>query len=216
MTETGRDAAEFVGSLAQWLDTRLPGDGPVHLGPLAKPGSGLSAGTFLVDAFRSDRGREITHQLVVRIPPEDGQGLFPWSDLSRELEFHDLLEAERIPVAPVVGLEEDSGVIGRPFVVTRRVVGRLVESNDPYLSQGWLHDETPQNQERLITNFLDALADIHRIDARLDVRALAGDTPFRRRTLGTRAVALLPRVGRLRYCTRATSIRSRLVLGESA
>jgi aminoglycoside phosphotransferase (APT) family kinase protein len=171
VSDSREENTELARSLGRWLDTRLPGRGPLRLAPLAKPGSGLSAGTFFVEAFRSGGGVDVAHRLVVRIPPTDGDGVFPWSDLRRELEFHDLLDRARIPVAPVIGLEESSEVIGHPFVVTRRVDGRLVDSNDPYLSRGWLHDETPDRQKCLITSFFESLADIHRIDARLGTGA---------------------------------------------
>ena len=38
-------------------------------------------------------------------------------------------------------------MLGRPFLVTRRVEGRLVDSSDPYLSTGWLHDASEELQE---------------------------------------------------------------------
>lgn len=158
-------------ALEQWLEARLEGTGPVQLGPLTKPGSGLSAGTLLFEAHRArsqsagsqmeDASSDQTHELVVRIPPSADEALFPHGDLKRELETQNLLASAGLPVAPVVGLETDSSVLGRPFLVTRRVPGRLVDSSAPYLSAGWLHDSTPDFQLRVARGFFGVLAGIH-------------------------------------------------------
>jgi aminoglycoside phosphotransferase (APT) family kinase protein len=155
------DQIRMTSTLEGWLEGQLPGTGPVTLGPLNKPGAGLSAGTFLFEAHR-DEG---AHDLVVRIPPPAEQSLFPWTDLARELEIQTLLANAGVPVPPVVALETDSSVLGRPFLVTRRVKGRLVDSNDPYMSSGWLHDSDPEFQLRLARSFMTVLADIHRLPA---------------------------------------------------
>ena len=157
----GSDNQAVRESLERWLEDRIPGSGPVRVGPLHKPGSGLSAGTLLFEATR-DRGSDPgSHELVVRIPPPVEQGLFPKSDLAREVAIQNLLAARGVPVAPVVGLELDPTLLGGPFLVTRRVRGRLVDSSEPYLSAGWLHDSAPELQRRLASGFMTVLADIH-------------------------------------------------------
>ena len=97
------------------------------------------------------------------MPPPRSRALFPDGDLARELEVQNLLSANGAPVAPVVGLETDPGLLGGPFLVTRRVRGRLVDSNDPYMSVGWLHDSSPEFQHRLATGYMSVLADIHNV-----------------------------------------------------
>ncbi|MFZ0664516.1 MAG: phosphotransferase family protein [Acidimicrobiales bacterium] len=144
-------------AIGKWLESRLQGSGPVSVGKMRKPGSGLSAGTFFVDATR---GAE-THHLVVRVPPAAGEGVFPNSDLGRELRFQQLLREGGVPVADVVGMELDPTVLGGPFVVTRKVNGRLVDSSDPYMSSGWLHDESPEYQQTLASDFFGVLGTMH-------------------------------------------------------
>jgi aminoglycoside phosphotransferase (APT) family kinase protein len=157
------DHEALTKALEHWLEARLAGTGPVQLGPLDKPGSGLSAGTLLFDAHR-DLGPAVhTYELVVRIPPMSEHALFPSSDLTSELATRDLLAAAGVPVAPVVGLETDPDVLGRPFLVTHRVRGRLVDSSEPYLSRGWLHDSTPELQLTLARGFFRVLAEIHSV-----------------------------------------------------
>ncbi len=90
--------------------------------------------------------------------------MFPTSDLGREHRLMQLLERSGVPVAAVVGLEEDPSVLGRPFLVTRRVEGRLIDSTTAYLSKGWLHEGSAQFQNRLMKGFLGAMAAIHRCD----------------------------------------------------
>lgn len=167
----GLEPARIAQGLSAWLADRLPGVGPVRLGPLQKPGSGLSGGTLMLDAYRGDASPGDVHNLVVRIPAGDGEGLFPASDLVRELRVQSLLDRAGVPVAPVIGVEEDPSVLGRPFLVTRRVDGRLIDSSAPYLSTGWLHDGSEKLQTRLIESFLGVVADIHRIDLKPSVSA---------------------------------------------
>lgn len=162
--ETSRESSDSQHvreSLESWLQDRLPGSGPVRVGPLHKPGSGLSAGTFLFQATRERGSDSASHELVVRIPPPLERGLFPKADLAREVAIQNLLAARGVPVAPVVGLELEPALLGGPFLVTRRVRGRLIDSSDPYLSSGWLHDSAPEFQHRLAFGFMSVLADIH-------------------------------------------------------
>ncbi len=53
-------------------------------------------------------------------------------------------------------------MLGRPFLVTGRVEGRLIDSSAPYLSIGWLHDAPDEIQTRLMKSFLGVVAEIHR------------------------------------------------------
>ncbi len=158
------DPGGISDGLADWLRRRLPGEGAVRLGPLSAPGPGLSGGTLLVEAHRSDGSTERSDRLVVRMPAAGSDGLFPESDLARELSVLTLLADAGVPVAPVIGLETDPSVLGRPFLVSRRVEGRLVDSTARYLSEGWLHDESEVLQTRLINDLLGVLAGIHRCD----------------------------------------------------
>jgi aminoglycoside phosphotransferase (APT) family kinase protein len=173
----GEDAQLDAGALSAWLSDRLPGSGQVRLGLIAKPGSGLSGGTLLVDAHRGQGSLERSHRLVVRMPPARGDGVFPVSDLGREHRLMLLLERSGVPVAGVVGLEEDPSVLGRPFLVTKRVEGRLIDSTTPYLSRGWLHEESEQFQNRLMRSFLAAMAAIHRCDPADGVATESTDDP---------------------------------------
>lgn len=156
------DHSHVSSTIGPWLEDRLEGSGAIEIGSLKKPGAGLSAGTVFMEARRSNEP-ELTHHLVLRTPPPDGEGVFPKSDLGLEVRFQTELGASGIPVAPLIGIENESGVFGRPFVVTRRVEGRLVDSNDPYMSSGWLHDESPEYQRHLAEGFFCVLADLHRI-----------------------------------------------------
>jgi aminoglycoside phosphotransferase (APT) family kinase protein len=112
---------------------------------------------------------------VVRIPPAGGEGLFPTADLKREVAVIMLLDRAGVPVAPVIGQEDDPAVLGSPFLVTRRVEGRLIDSTAPYLSQGWLHDESQDIQTRIIEGFLGVLAGIHRSEPGTQAATELGD-----------------------------------------
>ena len=183
MQQVGERFAERLGA---WLASRT-GATDVTLGPVDRPGSGLSGNTLFVEAMvgetgpggeeggpigsRAHRPGGVTAdatarwQLVVRIPPPDGQGLFPKADLAKEVAFARLLDDAGIPAAPVVGLEEDAEILGAPFLVTRRVSGRVVNSNEPYLCSGWLAESGADFQARLGRDLLGVMARINRIQA---------------------------------------------------
>jgi aminoglycoside phosphotransferase (APT) family kinase protein len=154
------DPALIAERLAPWLEERLQGNGPVTITSLAKPGSGLSGGTFLVDAHRNEND----YRLVLRIPPPDGDGVFPYCDLPHEARVQEALRSGGVPVAPSIGIEHQTEILGGPFVVTGRVEGLLIDSSDPYLSRGWLHDASPEVQTLIAKSFMEVLAGIHRID----------------------------------------------------
>ena len=136
----------------------------------------------MVEASRADGSPGNVHNLVVRIPADDGEGVFPASDLRRELRVQALLDQAGVPVAPVIGIEEDPTVVGGPFLVTTRVEGRLIDSSAPYLSTGWLHDGSEEFQTNVVDSFLGVVADIHRCRSGASSRHRA----VRRRSGGTR------------------------------
>lgn len=146
-------------ALGAWLARKL-GWEAAYVSATTKPGSGLSAGTFFARA--TGPGGECG-DFVVRVPPPDGEGVFPVSDLARELRVQRLLGDAGVPVAETIEVEADASVLGAPFVVTRRVEGLLVDSSDPYPSRGWLHDSPARMQRSLLAGFFDVVADVHRI-----------------------------------------------------
>jgi aminoglycoside phosphotransferase (APT) family kinase protein len=160
----------------EWLRDRFEAwlraqgsDAPV--GRLAMPGSGMSNDTFLLDG------------MVLRLAPE-GRGLFPEYDLEAQVTLLRALGARPeagIPVPEVLWWEPDPDALGRPFYVMARVHGRIPP--DGHLFGGWLLESSPDDQARVLDEYLAVLARIHALDIRdgaFDVldRAQHGASPL--------------------------------------
>ncbi|MEU7767330.1 phosphotransferase family protein [Nocardia sp. NPDC049190] len=67
------------------------------------------------------------------------------------------------PVPELCWLETDEKALGAPFLVMRRVDGRVPSDNPPYVFAGWLFDASPAERLRLADNTVQVLAEIHDI-----------------------------------------------------
>lgn len=156
-----RDLDAVRAGLRRWLQARHPDAGDVRVGPLRTPTAGYSSETLLVDAVRTERGREVAEHYVARLPPAGG-GIFPDYDLHRQALVQRALGQAGIPVAAPIAVEDDERWIGAPFLLMERVEGTTLD--DAYIASGALHDAAPSVQRRVHTDFLDLLAAVHRLD----------------------------------------------------
>ncbi|MFA5883439.1 MAG: phosphotransferase family protein [Acidimicrobiia bacterium] len=156
-----RDLEAVREGLQHWLTARHPEADDVRVGPLGKPTSGYSSETLLVDAVRTTRGHEVEDHYVARLPPAGG-GIFPTYDLHRQAEVQHALLKCRIPAAKPVTVELDERWVGAPFFLMERVRGDALAEG--YVAAGRLAEAEPDVQRKVQTEFLDALADVHRVD----------------------------------------------------
>jgi len=156
-----RDLDAVRAGLQHWLTARHPEADEVRVGPLGKPTSGYSSETLLVDALRSTRDHEVEDHFVARLPPAGG-GIFPDYDLSRQAEVQHALVKSGIPAAKPVTVELDERWVGAPFFLMERVDGDTL--TEGYVAAGRLREAAPDVQRKVHTEFLDALADVHRVD----------------------------------------------------
>ncbi len=145
----------------RWFAGGHCGAGPVRVGPLRRATSGFSSETLYVDIVRTTGRGEVEEHYVARLPPAGG-GIFPHYDLARQAEVQRALLAGGLPAAEPLAVELDEGWVGAPFLVMERVEG--VTLPDGYMSSGRLCDDAPDAQRRVQTEFLDRLADVHRMD----------------------------------------------------
>lgn len=159
-----RDLDEMAASLRSWLEQRLaPGKG-LSLQNLTYPsGAGRSHETILFDAVWTDGGEARSEGLVVRIKPLANM-VYP-DDLFLE-QYHlmkVLHEGGWVKVAEPLWLEEDAGILGAPFFVMRKVIGRVAVSYPPYAQSGWVAEATPAQRRRFWEQGVRALASVQTV-----------------------------------------------------
>jgi len=146
--------------LAKWLGdpARLPG---ARITDLQTPEfSGFSSETLMVDVECG----EAAQALAVRVAPLHYK-VFPETRFAEEYRLMRILDADTdIPVPPVLWYEPDPGYLGAPFLVMRRIEGRVPTDMPPYHTGGWVTEISPAEREAMWWSGLDILARLHRLD----------------------------------------------------
>jgi aminoglycoside phosphotransferase (APT) family kinase protein len=159
----GHDLEAVRAGIERWLAAHRPEARQLRVAPLTRPASGLSSTTLYAEAtWTAPGGKADRQSLVARLPPA-GDGLFPSCDLAGQARIQEVLAATSIPVADPVGLETDPSWIGVPFLLMKRVPGRVLDTQPPFLTAGWLHALSPVDQAAVYESFIDTLADIGRL-----------------------------------------------------
>jgi aminoglycoside phosphotransferase (APT) family kinase protein len=179
--------------LAEWLCARLPGATGVEIGGERRPtGSGFSAETVIFDATISAPGDDRIERFVLRketpdpaVYPEQAQGF----DVEIDIQFRvmkALGDSGVVPVAPLIGYESNTSIMGTPFFVMRYIDGVVPIENPLYTKEGFFVDASPQQRRTMIDNGLQVLAALHTIDwkrHRLEWLSPPGATPGTKRQL---------------------------------
>ena len=172
-----RDLGLLSGTLADWLSGVMPGARNVSIGNLAYPlGAGLSHETILFDASWREAGRDIQRGMVVRIKPS--RHLVYCDDMfAEQYRLMQLMQdSSEVRVAKPLWFEADAAILGAPFFVMEKVIGRVAVSYPPYAQQGWLFDATPAQRARLWHDAVRQLALIQHVSVRdAQFLALKGD-----------------------------------------
>lgn len=169
-----RDPEELARRLESWF-TRDSG-APCSIGDVAIPeGTGMSSETLLATLHAGGS----THRIVIRLAPDMSDWpVFPVYDLQAQAGAMNLAGRFGVPVPVVRAVEEDTSILGSPFLVMDRVDGRALPDMPPYVFGGSYMDELDvEDQRRLSREVAALLARIHAID--LDqVRRSDLDTSF--------------------------------------
>jgi aminoglycoside phosphotransferase (APT) family kinase protein len=165
-----RSRAALAGAFGEWFTAWLGAPASVAVN---RPQPGLSSDTLILEVTAGDA----VTSYVARLPPMSG-GLFPDYDLARQARIQQALTATSIPVAPVLAFEADDTAIGSSFLLMPKVAGRILETNPPYLTHGWLAEASAADQTALVRQFVELLAEVHRLDAAsLSLGELSGGGP---------------------------------------
>jgi aminoglycoside phosphotransferase (APT) family kinase protein len=159
-----RDLGQLAGILAEWLGGRLPDARGIRASNLSYPlGAGMSHETILFDALWREGGADRAQGMVVRIKPT-----------RHTMYLDDLFDAQyrltqlmhdhgNVRVARPLWFEADASILGAPFFVMEKVVGRVAISYPPYSKQGWLVDAAPSDRRRMWEDAVSQLAAIQRV-----------------------------------------------------
>jgi aminoglycoside phosphotransferase (APT) family kinase protein len=160
------DTVQAAQQLATAIERRL-GVSAVQVTSVTIPqSSGLSNETILFDAAWTDAdGSAHSEQLVARVEPS-GPAVFPRYDLGLEFRVMQALDAGTdVAVPRMLFHEDDTELLGAPFIVMARVDGRIPSDDPPFTATGWvLEDLDAQQRAQLCDNALQALVAIHAVD----------------------------------------------------
>jgi aminoglycoside phosphotransferase (APT) family kinase protein len=135
--------------LARWLDERLGGSEPIRAWPLRGGGS--------CQIFGIERGGE--RFALRRAPPKASSSTA--HDVLREFRILDAIRDQDVRIARPRVSCDDPDVAGAPFYVMEYVEGVPIRQKLPDAYAAAIDD-----QARALTEHIDALAEIHRVDWR--------------------------------------------------
>lgn len=173
-----QDDAVDTDALGQWLGARLGRD-RLDVVVDGRPAGGFSAETILVTASGDDSPDE---RYVVRIetpepavyPPQSTEDM---PEIEIQYRVMDALARHsNLPVAPMVGYEPGSHILGMPFFVMGHVDGVVPIESPPYTAEGFFTELSATERYAMIDNGLAHLARLHAIDtSELDLGWLMDD-----------------------------------------
>jgi aminoglycoside phosphotransferase (APT) family kinase protein len=91
--------------------------------------------------------------------------VFPEPRFAEQYRLMCILDAETdIPVPPMLWYETDPGHLDAPFLVMRRIEGRVPTDAPPYHTGGWVTEIDPAERAAMWWSGLDIVARLHRLD----------------------------------------------------
>jgi aminoglycoside phosphotransferase (APT) family kinase protein len=149
---------ELAAPLGAWLAPRL-GAERVEFVELARAPAGQSNDTILCDVVADGRAE----RLVVRREASE-HAIFRRPDVVREARVLESLGATPVPVPAVRWIEPDAAVLGAPFFVMERIVGRVPTGKPSIHTVGWLPTLDTAERARLWSSALDVVVAVHDVD----------------------------------------------------
>ena len=183
LIKTSRTPAEVRQRLQAWLAHRT-NDRHATVGPLSSPeANGMSSESLFFDAtWNGNAG-----SFVARLAPAAGDvPTLMTYDLKRQYQLIGLIgERSTVPVPELAWLELDPSHLDVPFLVMRKVEGRVPPDIAPYATGGWVVDLGVEGRAKLQKASFCVLAGVHGIDISDGCADFLefdqpGDTPMRR------------------------------------
>jgi aminoglycoside phosphotransferase (APT) family kinase protein len=164
--DRGRDFEDTARRLADWLTMKTAAESLATVSDLRYPqGAGISNETILFHASWRANGMTVSNDLVVRLHPGNQQ-LFLEPAFEQQYRLIELIGRNGwVKVPKVCWLESDPTVLGRPFFVMQRVLGKVPVTFPNYNVSGFLVDATSRERERAWRSAMTQFAAIHRVSA---------------------------------------------------
>ncbi|MEM1140992.1 MAG: phosphotransferase family protein [Pseudomonadota bacterium] len=165
----------FDDALSQWLNQHWRGVEDVSLeGQSQSPqGSGFSATTLIIPISCTREGRREHDRVVVRIE-SDEPPVYPQQSnhfaVEIELQYRAmeiLSDRPGVPIAPLIGYEDDPDVLGAPFFAMGFIDGEVPIEHPIYTAEGFFVEANPTQRASMIESGLEVLATLHSLDWQL-------------------------------------------------
>ena len=196
MQRSSRDSDQMQQQLQRWLAGAIgAGSAPTVSDLTGTDANGMSSDTVLFKATWRDADGWHAERLVARVAPDAADvPVFPTYDLQAQFDvIRAVAELTDVPVPRAWWCEPSSGPLGAPFFVMSRVDGAVPPDVMPYtFGDNWLFDASPEQQHRLQTTTIEAIAALHDVTDAADrlpflEKTQPGTTHLRRHVANTRA-----------------------------
>ena len=171
-----------VAALAEWLAPRLASTGPVEIAEMSELSVGFSAETTSLTVRYVGGSGPVERRVVLRRESPD-PAVYPQQSPGHDVEIDiqyrvmsALATGTDVPLAPLLGYEAGSDILGAPFFVMGFVEGEVPLVTPSYAQSGFFFDAGPGQRRQIIEDGLRVLAGLHRLDwRRHDLRWLVPD-----------------------------------------
>jgi aminoglycoside phosphotransferase (APT) family kinase protein len=161
-----------------WFKQRMPEAEDLKLGDFSIPeASGMSNITLIFDLNWKSEGRAQSRSCVARVQPPSGTLVFEEYDMILQYNAMQAV-SDVVPVPELIGMEQDSSIIGSQFYIMGKLEGRVPPDMPPLHMDGWVKNElSPSEREKLWWSGLEQLCKVHTVDWRKSLGVL--DKPER-------------------------------------
>ncbi len=180
------DVDSYRAPFREWLAARWPFAVNLEIGEISSPATGYSAQTLILPVTFERDAVACEERVVLRVE-NPGPSIYPQQapglDVEVEIQYRTmelLSKVSKAPLAPLIGYEGDSGVLGSPFFAMGFIEGEVPVLEPMYTQAGFFFDASPDDRRRMIENGLRVLADFHKLDwtaAGFDWLVAPGVTP---------------------------------------
>jgi len=154
------DMEQIRARLEGWMQKNLPDAENLVLGDLKFPEeSGESSVTLILETERNGRDEALICRMV---PPESA--VFDDHDLPLQYKLMAIAGENDIPVPPLLGMEEDSSLLGSEFYLMGFVDGLIPTDNPPYAFGSWVTELSDDQRQTMWRNGIATLAKVHQIN----------------------------------------------------